>query len=280
MYEHRSGLALKTTRERRRIVGDIALFDKATRLGEQQMRTGRSIWEWDAMDSPLLPVDSATGKPALSFHESFADVLPTKEALKEYIERVLAPRKGQAIGIELGGTGSALFGGFTPGFFNRSAGINLTDYRSKLDPDPTSDDLSINHIVIPESVFSNAAKNELLPDFLDGEKADLIISRMEGGLSLFPDEPFFLGKEADFWYRQLAEGGLIVAMYPPALEPFMPFWIELINSRFQGKLDVQYHQSTTPKHYSVMRLHKLAGAPEHLPLVGALLGKREVKGTE
>ncbi len=68
------------------------------------------------------------------------------------------------------------------------------------------------------------------------------------------------GKQADYWYRQLAEGGLLYVQLPSSFQPCIENWVEVIESQYQGKIEVTYSI------FSHLRLHKLSGAPEHLPL--------------
>ena len=89
---------------------------------------------WGTHFSPLSP-----HRGGVSFEASFSLVIPEGLSLKEDIEQTLSPYRGNAIAIEVGGVGTP-FGEFTPGFFKRSLGTNLTDYRSFLDFDPTEED--------------------------------------------------------------------------------------------------------------------------------------------
>lgn len=278
MSEDKGELVFEPTKERALKIKELK--DKTI---SAQRRENKHTWGvyWDIADSPLLPTEQKMhkGKPIVSFQESFAPVLPEKENIKDYVERILAEKRGEAIGIEIGGTGSALFRGFSDGFFQKTAGVNLTDYRDQLDPDPTPEDNARNHIVIPGDLFSGETKDNV-GNFLNGQKADLIISRMAGGLNEIPREPYFLGKEADHWYQQLADGGVLLAMLP-GFGAFLPAWVELIKSEYKGQLEVECTEFVPEEGIvPVLKLRKLPGAPEHLPLVGGKIGNRDVPGVK
>lgn len=221
---------------------------------------------WGTQASPL----SRNGG-GVSFEASFSLVIPEGFSLKDDIEQTLAPYKGIAIGVEVGGIGS-LFSGFSPGFFGRSAGVNLTDYRKFLKFDPTHEDERRNHTVIPGDILGlvdtpEGNVHELVENWLDGEKAHLIMERLLGGHSLMPKDPFFMAQQASFWYRQLAEGGLMYAEVPDAFIPYIETWRTFIQDHYQGRLDLSVVRTADTPY--ALRLHKLEGAPEELPLLDA-----------
>lgn len=207
--------------------------------------------------------------PLSFFHENFKGVIGEGfNDIKDYIESMLGSKKGKAIGIELGGIGSQLFSDFTPGFFERSAAITLTDFRNRIDPKLIDDDRARNHNVIPGDLVTPETKTKV-EEFLAGQKADLIITRMGGGLDSLPKEPYILGDQADYWYRQLSEGGLIFAEIPHDFYHSEIFsqWRELVKDKYDGVLDVKFDDSL-----HVLRMQKLPGAPKRLPLVPIVQG--------
>lgn len=109
------------------------------------------IMAWAYQDSPLV-----SEKPTdRSYHNTFENVLPDKRNLKQFIETELAPQAGQAIGLDVGGLGSRVFGTFTKGLFNRTAGISLTDTRYECqDKNQTTIDENRHHSVISGNMLS------------------------------------------------------------------------------------------------------------------------------
>lgn len=199
-----------------------------------------------------------------SFEVTFGGLFPEGERLQGYIEKKLAHRGGSAIGMELGGTGSRLFSGFTPGFFQRTAGINLTDYRHFDNPDPTAEDTSRNHTVIEGDILQRSTQRKISEDFLRGDKVDLLLKRMVGADSFLPCEPFLMARASNAYYQMVAEKGLLLIEVPVAFWDIIDDWGAHIEAKYAGKLEVT--MDANGPHGGVL-LSKHAGAPEELPLL-------------
>lgn len=203
----------------------------------------------------------------VSFSNRFSDVLPSGNDLREYIETTFASQKGKLIGLELGGPGVELFRGFSPGFFLRTAGVCLTDSRDNVG----------DHTLIKEDLLARKAKKKV-EKWQDGKKIDVIFESMIAGHYALPRDPFFMAEETRYWYRQLAEGGLIFAESPWAFGNrqddinYVPDWARLIKNNYPGRLEVKENDG-----YVILR--KLPGAPEELPLLSAkqILASEEVR---
>jgi hypothetical protein len=201
------------------------------------------------------------------FEFSFQDVLPARETrLKRYIESSLSDVRGQAIGVELGGPGSKVFSQFTPGFFARTAGISLHDYRDRIDPRIRKRDDARNHTVIPGNMLDKETQ-EAAVNWLQGSGIHVLFHRMLGGNSTIPEEPLFLGEQANFWYRLLATNGMMLSQVPYGFRSYMAEWAEYINNTYRRVLEVS--EGGNDRSGYVMRLRKLEGAPENLPLLDA-----------
>ena len=66
-----------------------------------------------------------------SYEGTFRKLLPEGVNLRDFIENELIDRKGQATGIDIGGLGSQVFKEFSPGFFEKTTGVVLTDTRKE-----------------------------------------------------------------------------------------------------------------------------------------------------
>src|SRR5688572_17803399 len=99
--------------------------EQRNQIHQTQMETAFHTEEnhnpWGVYDSNLRR--AIIGK---SIEASFRCVLPEHGNIRRYVETQLAPFAGHAVGMEFGGTASNLFNGFSYGFFERTAGVNLT----------------------------------------------------------------------------------------------------------------------------------------------------------
>ena len=217
----------------------------------------------DNYDSPLVEHFADNGT---RFDFTFSKVLPEEYSewkdLKVYIEDVLAPKKGHAIGLELGGPASRLWRGFSPGIFEITAGMCLVDSRDDTD---ILWDRRNNHSVLEGDITTDEGKQEVTT-WTGGKKIDLLFMRMMGPHHALPNEPFFMAQEAAYWYEQLAEGGLLFTQLPHAFEHTIEKWKKYIATDYRGVLDVQTDHLLSTTH---LRLHKLSGAPKELPLLDA-----------
>lgn len=219
---------------------------------------------WTANDSPLDGIVEDT------YADWFNDdpergVIPPGETLKEHIETRLAPLEHRR-GIDVGGIGSRLFRDFTPGFFDKTVGVTLTDPRqvSPYKRTMIGQDESRGHSVI-EGNLMKPETFEAVDTWLNGEKAALIIERMYAGIKSLPEDPFAVGANAGEWYKRLATGGVLIAQLPPVLSPFLDRWKSHVNE-VAPSLEVQ---TGTYAHYNTVRIQKHPGSPDELPLVPA-----------
>jgi hypothetical protein len=235
----------------------------------------------DPQNFPWRYFDTALANDKNSFEAWFAGVLPEGEtSLQEYVEKILAPKPFKR-GLEIGGIGTRLFKGFTPGFFDASAGVSLTNFLTNSPHRQSMQELDrddgYNHTIIEGNIFDDKDPNihpstkDKVIEWAQGEKVDFIMERLYAGRDLLPEEPFALSKEVGFWYRQLAEGGLFFAEIPRAFDKHIKEWETYINQSYAGSLDVKVTRLKLDGEESryVMRLHKLANAPEELPLLDA-----------
>ncbi len=227
-------------------------------------------------------INHIENSPLSSFEQSFVGVIPEGERLGAYVERVLADRAGRAIGLELGGVGSRLFAGFTPGFFERTAGVNLTDYRPIFSSEPKDTtmhrdrqkimdglsrhktdaiiaDISRNHRVIEGDMLATATSQQIEEEFLRGDKVNFMIRRMAAGNFDLPTEPFFLAKNANRYYQMMGENSVLFDELPTGFWNLSEAWSELVNTHYSGRL-IAYVADNK------LLLHKGVGAPKKLPV--------------
>lgn len=228
---------------------------------------GKEQHGWEVQDSPLLPsrLDSLVLGEEYSYHTTFRSVLPKGTNLKTDIVEVLGNRKGKAIGIDIGGLGSKLFGDFPKGFFATSRGVALFDSRSMLQ---YQDDTVSNHGVIVGDITTDKTR-EVVDRSLGGQKVDLIIERLMGGLNDVPHDLRFLQKQFTVLYDMLSQGGLMYIQVPKFATRLASLWVEAARIESLETIGVKqsiYHSkeygSTT-----VLRIHKLPGAPLKLPVI-------------
>ncbi len=219
--------------------------------------------------------DSSLNEGERSFSEYFRDVIPAEyRNIGAYVEDTLAHRRGQAIGIELGGTGSRLFSDFTPGFFSHTLGTVLNDLR---DRQQQREDTENHHEVIATDMFTSQGKKSV-EKWLGGKKADFIMQRMWGGLIGFPENPDILHKFLNRQYRWLGDNGILFNEVPPLYYP--PNAAKVLNGldalreRYKDTLDLKWHEkkrkdNSTGQFYThtVLRIRKLNGAPQTLSLL-------------
>ncbi len=205
-----------------------------------------------------------------SFQGDMACVLdPEEGTIQSYLENVvIGDRAGEAIGIEYGGQGR-VFSDFRIGIFKRTAAATLTDRRL---PEEKQHDKSIHHEVIPGDFtdLSNPEESEAkLQDWLKGEKADVILERMEGPLYTLPKDPYFLNTIVQQWYKNLRDGGVLIAQVPQQLVPLLKPWKEKLQKLYPDTVKVRYAHREPAYFYRknrwFVRLNKQQGSPEYLP---------------
>jgi len=230
---------------------------KTIRREEAQYNQNRARY-WRVEDSPLTGQEN-------SFEDWFREVLPVDIPLQDYIEQTLEPVSPR-LGLELGGTGSRLFSDFTPGFFESSRGINLTDTRFNSPdwPEKLERDGESHHSVIEGNILDPDTIQKV-DQWLDGRKAAFIIERLFAGKETLPHDPFVLAQNAAAWYERLAEGGLFFAQLPFTLNAYIRQWADLVQET-APQLDVQIGNHYE---YGLIRIHKRIGSPAQLPLIPA-----------
>lgn len=212
----------------------------------------------------------------LEIHHMYSPEV-AEHGLKDEIQRILAGKRGKAIGLEIGGPGSHLFSEFDTGFFDSTYGACLNDLRSDVD---IAQDRANGHRVVDSINAFTEEGIELIRKSLPGGKADLLIERMggplfgsESELSVYPNNMFSLLRIAQGWYSLLQEGGVMYAQIPPELFLIMrdSHYTEWIQKRFGDVLDikVENHKLAKMRVYA-LKLVKKPGAPEQLPLVGII----------
>lgn len=153
-------------------------------------------------DSPLIR-ESVAGYPNSSFNDTFKGLLRPSVNLKEFIESSFKEKKGQLIGVEFGGPGNNLFGGFKEGTFDQTISIHLGGTNTKLP----------HHSIIQGDIFDPKMYAELNAR-LNGRRPDIIFSRLHGGLGYIPQNYEILKSAFRKWYRILnIEGIMFVQVY-------------------------------------------------------------------
>ena len=236
---------------------------EAVRKSKEVMRTkGDSAWLM--RESPLLRTPD---KPVDSYDFQFRPVLPDGAGnLKEYIEDTLATKYGDAVLLELGGTGTLLARGFSDGFFKKSAGVSLSDFRDDIDPRLKLSDKELNHRVIEGDILTKETQESVRSWLGEDKKVDVMIERMAGGHDFLPNEPFYMAPKANTWYELLDEGGILFAEVPDAFLDYMTDWEQYLSQNYGSVIDLQVADSECGID---VRLQKLSGAPEQLPLLPA-----------
>jgi hypothetical protein len=120
-----------------------------------------------------------------------------------------------------------------------------------------------NHSVIVGDMFDEKKKAEIVQDFLQGQKVDLIFERAKMGQKYYPRDAHFIGKQLAFWYKHLADNGVMFLTPPFAVrDEYVEPWMKMIQESYAGQIEVQANEG-----YDAIRIRKLPGAPEHLPLI-------------
>lgn len=200
-------------------------------LQEENILEGRKeargeVGHWGVYDSDLD-----------NFEISFGRLLPRGEKLKSFIETYLAGKRGRALGLELGGTGSRLFESFDQNFFAESRGVALGDSRTKQRKEL---DAKVHHGVIPGDLTSKYIKIEV-DEWRDGRMLDLLIKRVVGGSIHIPHDPGFLLHETRDWYRRMGEHSLMF-LETKGVHPYdLRKWRDVVNARSVNKIKVVYN---------------------------------------
>jgi hypothetical protein len=219
----------------------------------------REKYPWGVWDSPLN-FDKSNDSPP--FEASFGSFIPQSETehqnLGQYIERYLADRQGNALGVEFGGPARRLFSEFTPGFFKRTAGVTFSDPTDN--PSISKLNSQTDHCVISGDIFASKTMNEV-ENWFEGQKVDFIIERLYGGHQYDPGQKM-LFIELNRWYRMLREGGVMLIETPgdPRYDEKFKSWVEKAQRATNGSLEIIFK----PSYFGAMQIKKLQGAPESL----------------
>lgn len=241
-----------------------------TRMGKDELRSrdknGRSFYDSFGNTYNAFVYHSRENGKMYSFQSRFSNVLPQEyrkrwDGLQTYIEDVLSFKKGTAIGLELGGPASNLFGGFYE-VFKKTAGICLVDCR---DEKTKQKDKLRSHSVLEGDILSQEGKQEVA-SWLDGEKADVVIMSLIGPHKYLPKEPFFMARQVSDWYERSSDTGLFLAEIPFAFDTTLDQWEQHVRKNVPG-LEVQVDRDTFWA--STIRLRKLPKAPKTFPLLAA-----------
>lgn len=242
--------------------GDWGLRKSVARLQDARLKSvEESKYRW-----PLYDADAA------SFACDFRDVIPGgREQFIPYIISVLEEGKSeQHAALELGGPGVRLFGDFPQSLFQRTMGVCLPDEANPVKENPQRPE----HRILRGNLFDNELYRRIKKT-LPEKGADLIISRMYGGLDKTPDDPAIWAKIGRLWYSLLSENGLMFVQFRVTSggkwisstevqydlkEKLMKDWVEFIQKKYAETLDIALSDYT-------FRLHKKTGAPATLPLL-------------
>jgi hypothetical protein len=196
-------------------------------------------------------------------------------SLREYIEKALKSRRGEAIGIDFGGPGSRVFRGSEDGFFKRTLGVTLRDERSEMEG---WEDRKSRHDIIDGNMFDPVIRREIRK-WLKGEKADLIFERMKGGLTFVNHDIRFIREVLKQIYSILRKDGVAFLqhfLYEYRASGFVEIfyhWAEEVKKQYGGKiiivLDPRSAEEGRYREGAIM-IRKLKNAPERLPLTELL----------
>jgi len=217
-------------------------------------------YSWDAYDKGLQ-----------DYSIFFEKVCPDKKAgLKLFVENTLSDRRGQAVGVDVGGPGLMLFQGFDPNFFYKTIGaILLKRYEY-------SEILDEKHTII-EADCLKARGLRRLKNSLGGDgKVDILFERMLGGIKNYPASPEYLWSLLNNLYKLLRTGGMMFAQSPDLRgkedKQNIQNWLDNLQNNSCGSLELKHASMPSMVHnvpkedvYEIIYLRKLEGAPDDLP---------------
>lgn len=202
-------------------------MDKVYSETQQNLEKERKA-DWPIHDSGLL-----NSKEEYSYNNTFKGLYPPEFSdVRDYIEVRFSDRKGKAVGVDIGGMGSELFAGFSPGFFKKSIGVTLVDKRNSQEIDRDSE---IGHEVLETDCFSAQGRNKL-KYWLGDDKVDVIFEKMHGALLNYPDNPKFLMSILNRWYKLLGDKGLMFIQTPSLKEESLKQTQDFLDSIKDGKI--------------------------------------------
>lgn len=271
--------------------GDLKEDVKSIKKTNQE--NSQCEYVWPQYDSSLIEIGSTFYKV---LPEEYVGELNKKiyttieeygEAFKKYIEDSLSKNpKKERTAIEFGGPGSNLFFGFSDGFFSKTVGICLDDIRSEVEKD--ADNLRGHSVVIGDIIDTKNRNlfNEI-NNKIGADKADLIISRIQGPLNKLKINEAVLDRVIRKWYQLLDKNGILFAQFvyldehdpymenkynaliePPyksKTEKIAEMWVDAIKLKYPNEIDVSLGRG-------VIRLVKKDNAPEELASNNELFG--------
>lgn len=221
--------------------------------------------EWIYYDSPLYATQIPDWDPFEhrdDFSTFFSPLVPgNNPSLKAHIESYLAVKKGKAVGLELGGPGSRLFAGFTPGFFKNTLGVTLEDRRSDF---AKKQDRRRNHDLLEADILDPTTLTKINMR-LRGDRPDLIIERLHGPINILSTNPFFLAQKLNEYYAFLKPNGLMVLQTPRMPQALMRRWA-LFVAQTDRSIFVSYRDAS---YSDMIQVTKGQHAPDKLPFLSA-----------
>lgn len=194
----------------------------------------------------------------------------------KYVTEYLKDVQGEAIGLEIGGTGSAFFAGFPEGFFRQTYGVALFDTR---DQNQKQLDEVRHHKVLRSDAFTRKVtagirgREEIDTNFKD-QRPNLIVIKAEGATYDFSEDPLYLFSELRKNYNFLASPGLLFLQSPKMYN--IHSWqvnLEKMKSELNGIEGVNFDfyitspTSSDNNVFLLVRMNKMQAAPKKFPKI-------------
>ena len=219
---------------------------------------------WAVYDSALHHYATTFDYP---YERSFRHLIPEEfPTMRAYIEQRFFEKRGAVVGMDIGGTGSALFRDFSPGFFVKSLGVVLADQREE---NTKQEDEELHHSVLEADAFSSKGWRNITST-LRGDTVDVLFERMYGGLVGMSADSHFLASLLERWYGLLGDEGVMFVELPHISSRKSSSIVRWLYTMEHGKVPgvtVRYAASPYEEAGSlkmVMCLEKGPGAPESL----------------
>lgn len=208
-----------------------------------------------------------------SFAESFEAVIPDKEkqgnqdmGLVRYLRQHFP--HGVNVLFEAGGPASKLASTLRNHItIKESKGATLTDLRN---PVAQLEDTSRHHSVVEGNIFDTTNNFGL-----ETGSVDVFIERMgaaiqqEKGLDspTVPQNIYAIADIASHWYSLLSERGVMFVQLPRIVAPILHGYIHMLQQHFPQQFEIQAGMTKGKNKWLMLRLQKLPGAPETLPML-------------
>lgn len=203
-----------------------------------------------------------------SIASDFSPTLPSYQilnpeySLRLYLKDNYSSKK--VVLLEMGGPGEQLAIDISEFLsIDQSAGVTLPIGldRARYYENSKTENWPDNHSIITGDMFLPKTKREI-SKWLNGKKVDVLIERMGGGLDLLPDNPVWLYKNLNHWYRLLNDNGVMFIEVPTFVESIQDQYSKWIDHLY--KTEDIYNIEISCKSGS-LRIKKLAGACINLP---------------